>query len=101
MQALHVLAEPEDGRPLRRVVAANALEDARAVVEAVHADVNLRVGPVDELAVHPDLLGLLHRALLFSAAGSYEFYPRATRSTVARPGQRSELGRRDRRHVGR
>jgi hypothetical protein len=29
----------------------------------VDADVDLRVGPVDELAVHPDLLGLLHRAI--------------------------------------
>jgi hypothetical protein len=64
VQALHVLAEAEDRRPLRRVVAADALEDARAVVEPVDADVDLRVGPVDELAVHPDLLGLLHRALL-------------------------------------
>jgi hypothetical protein len=31
----------------------------------VHADVDLRVGPVDELSVHPDLLGLLHGALLW------------------------------------
>ena len=61
MQALHVIAEAEHRRALRRVVAADALEDARAVVQAVDADVDLRVGPVDELAVHPDLLGLLHR----------------------------------------
>ncbi len=30
------------------------------VVKRVYADVHLRVRPVDELAVHPDLLGLLH-----------------------------------------
>ena len=53
--------EAEDRGALRRVVAANALEDPGAVVQAVDADVHLRVGPVDELAVHPDLLGLLHR----------------------------------------
>jgi hypothetical protein len=29
-------------------------------VERVGANVNLRVRPVDELAVEPDLLGLLH-----------------------------------------
>jgi hypothetical protein len=29
-------------------------------VEAVHADVDGRVRPVDELSVHPDLRGLLH-----------------------------------------
>ncbi len=60
LQALHVVAEAEDGRALWRVVAADALEDARAVVQAVNADMDLGVGPVDELAVHPDLLGLLH-----------------------------------------
>ena len=43
--------------------AADALEDAGAVVETVDADVNGRVRPVDELAVHPDLRGLLHHVL--------------------------------------
>ena len=63
VQALQVVCEPEDRRALRRLVAADALEDAGAVVEAVHADVHLGVGPVDELAVHPDLVGLVHQAL--------------------------------------
>jgi hypothetical protein len=31
----------------------------------VHADMDLGVGPVDELSVHPDLFGLLHHALLW------------------------------------
>jgi hypothetical protein len=31
-------------------------------VEAVDADVDGCVRPVDELAVHPDLRGLLHRS---------------------------------------
>ena len=44
------------------LVAADALEDARAVVQPVRADVDRRIGPVDELAVHPDLLGLAHRS---------------------------------------
>ena len=54
----------EDRRALRRVVAADALEDAGAVVEAVRAHVDARVVPVDELAVHPDLLRGLHVRLL-------------------------------------
>src|SRR4029453_15987537 len=51
----------EDGGTLRGLVAADPLEHPRSVVQAVDADVDLGVGPVDELAVHPDLLGLLHR----------------------------------------
>src|SRR5207253_10568760 len=64
VQALHVVAETEHGRAFGRVVAADALEHAGAVMEAVNPDMNLGVGPVDELAVHPDLLGLLHPRLL-------------------------------------
>ena len=60
LEPLQVVGQPEDGRAVVGLVAADALEDARAVVEPVRADVDLRVGPVDELAVHPDLLGLLH-----------------------------------------
>ena len=60
VQPLQVLGQPEDGRPLRGLVAANALEHTRAVVEPVRADVDPGVRPVDELAVHPDLLGLAH-----------------------------------------
>src|SRR5581483_3708209 len=48
---------------------------AGSVVEAVDADVDLRIGPVDEVAVHPDLLGLLHRALLCLAGRRTGFYP--------------------------
>ena len=42
------------------LVGADALEDPGAVVQAVRADVDRRVRPVHELAVHPDLLGLVH-----------------------------------------
>src|SRR5439155_1130052 len=80
VQAPHVIGEAEHGRTLRRLVAADALEDARAVVEAVGADVNPSVVPVDELAVHPDLLGGLQRRLL--SPGRAECYPGATRSTL-------------------
>src|SRR5580693_4393216 len=40
-------------------VAAHAFEDRRAVVDDVRHDVDGRVVPVDELAVVPDLVGLL------------------------------------------
>ena len=42
------------------VVAADALEDPGAVVQAVRQYVDLRVLPGDELAVHPDEVRLLH-----------------------------------------
>src|SRR5437764_183646 len=60
LQPLQVVGEPEHGGPVGRLVAANALEDPGAVVETVRADVDLGVAPVDELARHPDLLGLAH-----------------------------------------
>ncbi len=63
LEADEVVGEAEHRRARGRVVAADALEHAGAVVEPVRGDVDLRVGPVDELAVHPDLLGLLHRVL--------------------------------------
>ena len=91
MQPLHVVAEPEDRRPFRRVVAANALEDAGAVMQAVDADMDLRVGPVDELAVHPDLLGLLHRRAPFSGWSSNS--SRGPPMSTARP-RRGVRGRR-------
>jgi hypothetical protein len=59
-----VVGVAEDRRARRRVVAADALEHARPVVQAVREDVDLRVLPRDELAVHPDELGLLHGPLL-------------------------------------
>ena len=90
VQALEVLVEAEDRRSLRGVVAADPLEDAGAVVQSVHADVDLRVGPVDELAVHPDLLGLLQRALLCRPPGGPNStqWPRG-RPCAPRPGGRA------------
>src|SRR4029078_9520780 len=59
-ETLDVLLEAEDSGAALGVVAADALEDSGAVVQAVGADVNPGIRPVHELAVHPDLLGLLH-----------------------------------------
>jgi hypothetical protein len=42
------------------VVAADALEDAGAVVQAVREHVDLRVLPRDELAVHPNEVRCVH-----------------------------------------
>ena len=53
-----MLLEAEDGRALGRLVAADALEDAGAVVQRVGEDVDLGLGPGHELAVHPDLVDL-------------------------------------------
>src|SRR5262249_23592665 len=56
-QAFDVLGQPEHRGPARRLVSADPLEDARAVVQRVREDVDLGVFPRDELAVEPDLLG--------------------------------------------
>jgi hypothetical protein len=59
-QAVHVGLVAEDGGPDLGVVAADALEDAGAVVQAVREYVDLRVLPGDELPVQPDEVRLLH-----------------------------------------
>ena len=51
-----MLAQTEDRHALGRLVGANALEGAHAVVQRVTEYVRGRVLPVDQLAVHPDLL---------------------------------------------
>ena len=102
VQALHVVGQAEDGRPLRRVVAADALEHARAVVQSVSPHVDARVVPVDELAVHPDLLGCLHRGLLWSVALTLaEEDPRSSRRrcAAARPARARPCGRASRRRT--
>jgi len=49
-----------NGRALVRLVAADALEDGRAILEGMREDVDFRVLPLDELVVHPDVLCFLH-----------------------------------------
>ena len=59
-EAADVLAQPEDRpAPVGLRITADALEDRDAVMERVRQDVHLRIGPGNELAVHPDELGLL------------------------------------------
>jgi hypothetical protein len=59
VEALQVFLPPEDSRTVGRLVTADALEDAGAVVEPVGQDVDVRVVEVDELAVHPDRVDAL------------------------------------------
>ena len=61
---LDVVLEPEDGHALGGVVDPDSLEDTRTVVECVCEDMDLRILPVDELAVQPDLFRLVHRITL-------------------------------------
>ena len=72
-QPVDVLLVAEDRRALRLgVVAADALEDAGPVVQAVRQHVDLRVLPRDELAVHPDEVRCVHvRALLLTQGGEH------------------------------
>ena len=70
-QALEVVRQAEDRRPLGGVVGANAFEDARPVVEGVREDVDVGVLPRHEASVAPDLLGRLHgRTRPFSGGSS-------------------------------
>ncbi len=71
-QPCDVLGETEHRRAPLGLVGADALEDARAVVQRVREDVNPRVRPRDELTVHPDLLGRRdgHRSAFRRAAAS-------------------------------
>ena len=56
-QPSHVGVETEAGRAALGVVASRAFEHAAAVVDDVRAEMNIRVGPVDQRPVHPDLAG--------------------------------------------
>ena len=55
-----MVGQAEDGRALGGVVGPDALEDAGAVVQRVGEDVDPGVVPVDEHAVHPNLVHLLN-----------------------------------------
>ena len=66
-----VVGQPEHGRAGIGRVGPDALEDSAAVVEGVGEDMDAGVVPVDQLSIHPDLLGLgdRHRDQTLSAAG--------------------------------
>src|SRR5439155_13830861 len=55
VQAAHVRVEAEERRAAPGLVAACALEDDGAVVNHVRGNVNGRILPVDQRAVHSDL----------------------------------------------
>jgi hypothetical protein len=69
-EALHVLAEAENGGALLGVVAADALKDGGAVAHHVRKDVEGCVIPIDPLSVPPDFFGFLdgHDEVLFCGA---------------------------------
>src|SRR4029079_4005505 len=92
METLHVVREPEHGRALRGLVRADSLEHTGAVVETVNPDVNGRVRPVDELAVHPDLRGLLHGAPPFASVTKSSRDSSTTSSTRPRVRRTSSGG---------
>ena len=81
-----MVGQAKDGRAGRRLVAADALEDARPVVQAVGADVDRRLIPVDELAVHPDVRGRLHGGVAYRGASEGGSGPAPT-NPASRAGQ--------------
>ena len=67
VEAAHMLLEPEHRGTIRRGVAANAFEHARAVVNDVADDMNGRVFPIHELSIAPD--SVPHVALIHQLTG--------------------------------
>ncbi|CAB4816632.1 unannotated protein [freshwater metagenome] len=57
VQALDVFGKPEYRRTLWGFIRANSFEDAHSVMKGVGENVDLRVVPIDERSVHPDLVG--------------------------------------------
>src|ERR1700722_7519581 len=55
-ESLHVLAESKDSHTLGRLVGTDTFEGAHSVVQGVTEYMGRRVLPVDQGAVHPDLL---------------------------------------------
>src|ERR1700722_8781557 len=78
-QPLHVLVGAENRRPGRQFVTADAFEDRRAVMHDMRHHVDGCVVPVNQLAIVPDLFGLLNRHAnsLVSVVSTSTLYPRA------------------------
>src|SRR5436190_19177337 len=66
-QPLHMLAQPENGRTAAGGITANALENARPVINNVRHHVDPGVVPINELAVLPHFWRDLHRFDIFSS----------------------------------
>ena len=65
-QPLHMLREAKHGRSATRLIAANALENARAIIDDVRHHMDAGVVPINELAILPNLRRDLHRFHIFS-----------------------------------
>src|SRR5262249_25217936 len=88
IEPLEVRPQPEYRRPVRRLVAANALEDAAAIVQSMGRNVQRGVLPPDRPPVHPDPYCFVkrHVSLLIESAAlpltqtdSLRYLPVATR----------------------
>src|SRR5207247_7126912 len=90
---------PEDRGAHGRRIRPDPFEDTGAVVKPVGTNMNAGVVPVDELAVHPDLLGLTHAAsLLLSKCyvwDSTTSIGRARESRTSSVGDREAIWRSD------
>jgi hypothetical protein len=53
VETFHVLLKPEDRRSSGGLIAAYPLEDSQAVMKGMGEYVNLGLGPVYKLSIHP------------------------------------------------
>jgi hypothetical protein len=88
-----MLLQMPDGRSASGLVRADTFEDAAPVVQRVRQHVDLGVGPVHELSVHPDLVDLCdgHSGLLLSVQrdplGEGTRIPTAARTVAGQDGR--------------
>jgi hypothetical protein len=65
MQTLHVFAMAEHHWPFVRIVATDAFEHGRTVVQRVGHHVDFRVLPTNHLTIEPNVIRFFRRHFLF------------------------------------
>src|SRR6516164_6746035 len=67
-----MLLQPEDRGTGFRFVATDAFENAEAILQCIAHEMDMRVVPIDDRAVHPNFIGFFH-PLARSPIGRFPF----------------------------
>ena len=68
-----MLLQPEDRGTGLRFVATDAFENAEAILQCIAHEMDMRVVPIDDRAVHPNSIGFFH-PLARSPIGRFPFH---------------------------
>src|SRR4029077_12788042 len=68
-----MLLQPEDRGTGLRFVATDAFENAEAILQCIAHEMDMRVVPIDDRAVHPNFIGFFH-PLARSPIGRFPFH---------------------------